>query len=296
MRLAKISSNNAMKRDNTEHSAWHQAVAYFAVFLIGIILVFVSQYILRHFLLTALAISVSAAGFTGTFTSLVGPKFVERIARLVTDLVGAPAIFLQERKCLADLYLRLSRTAKEMDVISLSMEVILDNYSEEDLVDWILVQGKRLRILVLSPEGDAARIRGREERINLEQKIAGQIERLRRGLYTSLEKKRAAGANCRGSLEVRSYDSCPYFAYFRADRDIIIGLYYSHLVGLQSECLQVHDVDHAVYKKLRAHFNALWENGLAEGVPPNCRVICRVSDSESSFITAKHSVATRTVE
>jgi hypothetical protein len=200
----------------------------------------------------------------------------------------SPARFLQARRKLTRTYEEKTTKATEVDIIALTMEVLLSHYSEDHLVQWILHEGKRIRILVLSPNALAAGVRGREEGIDLAAKIMHQMHRLRRLYNKILERIKDCSGQCKGYLEVRTYDGIPYFAYFRADEDMIIGLYYSHLEGLDSECIHLNESEHLVFQKMKGHFDTLW-SGKTEGSDSDIegRVVCRVSSSGLQFAGVK---------
>jgi Domain of unknown function (DUF5919) len=123
-------------------------------------------------------------------------------------------------------YIRWTEAARRIDIITQSMQTILENYGDDRLMEWIM-GGKKFRVLVLSPGSAAAKIRGKEEEIPLPNKIVTQIETLQR-IYKRARKQIVdKGRKCSGSLEVRLYDGIPYFAYFGTEREIVIGLYYA---------------------------------------------------------------------
>lgn len=136
------------------------------------------------------------------------------------------------------------------------MEVFINNYGD-DLVEWIVRQGKQFRLLVLKPDTPITKIRGTEERINLDSKIKAQVESIE-GLSIKIKSAITNYGKCKGFLEIKFYEGIPYYAYFRADQEMIIGFYYSHLTGLQSECIYIQESDNPIYKKMTGHFEKLW--------------------------------------
>jgi hypothetical protein len=155
---------------------------------------------------------------------------------------------------MTDIYIEKSEAADRIDVITLTMEVILNNFGDDRWIKF-LRNGKKIRILVLSPSSSAAGMRGRQEGINLPGKTLGQIEILKNRLYAQAVEQ-LSNEEYSGSLEVRFYDGIPYFAYFGTEKEIVAGLYYSHVMGLQSEAIYI-DARCPVYKKMQSHFNAV---------------------------------------
>ena len=103
-------------------------------------------------------------------------------------------------------------------------------------------------------------------------------------VYDQVQREIACGRECSGSLEVRLYDGIPYFAYFSTEKAMVIGLYYSHVKGLQSEAISI-DAESRIYKKMQGHFDTLWnrQSG-SKGVSLKDRVICTIAKSNMHFI------------
>jgi hypothetical protein len=165
-----------------------------------------------------------------------------------------------ERALMTNYYIDKANQGSTIEIITLTLQVALENYGEGRFLRWIQ-EGKQIRILVLSPFSMATKLRSREENSDenfLANKIIQKVELLK-NLYNTagdlLEHK-----NYAGSMEVRFYDGIPYFAYFRTENSMAIGLYYSHIAGLQSEVLLV-DTKSSVYENMKAHFERLWNKG-----------------------------------
>lgn len=179
-------------------------------------------------------------------------------------------------------YIRWAEAANKVDIITQSMQTILDNYGDDRLVEWI-IEGKIFRVLVLSPSSAAAKIRGKEEEIPLPNKIATQIKTLQR-IYKRARKQVSEGRKkCLGSLEVRLYDGIPYFAYFGTEREIVIGLYFAHKKGLQSEVFLV-DAKSPIHDGFQSHFEALWNGQAGTRMSPEDRLVCVISESKLQFM------------
>lgn len=186
-----------------------------------------------------------------------------------------------ERSRMTEYYITQADKGSTIEIISLSLEVVLNNYGDDRFIRWIR-EGKHIRILVLSPLSMGARLRSREESGNeafLPEKIVVQIGNLQ-NLYNH-----AVGAlehtSYRGSLEVRLYEGIPYFAYFRTENAMAIGLYYSHIKGLQSEVILV-DVDSTVYNNMSGHFEKLWNKG--DRKEREETTVCVISEPHMHFV------------
>ena len=191
---------------------------------------------------------------------------------------------LPERKFLTGNYVDWARTAKEIEIITLSMSYILDGYGDQELIGWINA-GKTIKILVLNPNASVTKLRGREEGIDLKRKILLQVQRLKKlckeskKFIKNQEESSNAWNGFTGSLEVRIYDGIPYFGYFKADNIMVIGLYYSHLTGVESEALRIQESETGIFKKMIDHFNSLWE-GKSEKTEIVDRRICKISGTK----------------
>jgi|GEM_PF-1477730 len=191
---------------------------------------------------------------------------------------------LQERRYLSGSYIRWTGEAEKIDIITLSMAIMLDHYNAQEMIGWIN-EGKTIRVLVLNPNASVTKLRGREEGIALEKKILEKVQRLKMLCKKSLEFiKQQESSNAwerfKGSFEVRIYDGIPYFGYFKADSKMVIGLYYSHLTGMESEALLIRESETGIFKKMIDHFNSLWEGKSEEGDIVDRRV-CLISDTNA---------------
>lgn len=180
----------------------------------------------------------------------------------------------RERSRLTTYYLEEAIASQTIDIISLTMQVTLDNYGEDAFLDW-LEEGKRIRILILSPYSMAAEVRSEEEGIDVKAKILEQIQRL--GLIYNRAQHLQAANILRGTLEVRIHDGLPYFAYFKTEQSMCIGLYYAHIKGLQSETI-FPEPDSEMFRKMEGHFQTIWK--AQSPLLRNGNSICKISESE----------------
>lgn len=185
-----------------------------------------------------------------------------------------------ERTLLSDFYLEQAGSSSNIDIIALTLQSALENFSEAKFIQWIR-DGKHIRILMLSPFSAAAKIRSREEASDedfLPNKIMIQIKALKR-LFTRAEKE-LKGQNYTGSLEVRLYDGLPYFSYFHTDKAMMMGLYYTHLPGLQSEALLINEKS-SIHAKMCSHFDNIWTRSGKRGTQKI--TVCSIGRGRSQF-------------
>lgn len=187
---------------------------------------------------------------------------------------GAPFTGLKisglERSQLTKHYTEQAESASTIDIITLTMQAILENYGNERLLRWISL-GKKIRILILSPFSMAAKIRSREEYGNesfLPEKVITQVQILGR-LFELARQRVTSRQTFLGSLEVRFYDGIPYCAYFGTEYSMTLGLYYSHMNGLQSEAI-LFERDSTIYRNMGAHFQSIWDRGQTQGSEDIC--------------------------
>jgi len=185
-----------------------------------------------------------------------------------------------DRACMTEYYIREVDEGSTIEIISLTLQVVLENYGEDRILKWVK-GGKKFRILILYPFSMGAKLRSLEESDDesfLTKKINKQVLRLK-DLY-EMARKFDNFKHYNGSLEVRFYDGIPYFAYFRTENTMALGLYYSHIKGLQSEVVFL-DKKTNVYKNMTNHFSVLWEKGdKKEG---NKMTLCIISEHRMSF-------------
>lgn len=67
-----------------------------------------------------------------------------------------------------------------------------------------------------------------------------------------------------------------HWAYLRCDDSVLLGLYYSHVPGIQSEVIRFHKEDGSIFTKIQGHFEKLWNEPGEGGVDPEARRICLV--------------------
>lgn len=228
------------------------------------------------------AASLIASGVSGLFALwIIGPQTARSVEEAIRSTLGHPVHILSERRYLAHDFSVLTESAKTVDIISLSLANFVENTPPNSLLRWI-AEGKCLRLLVLAPSSPMALQRGREEGINLPGKIKESLRQLQRICeQAKTEVKKHHTFN--GSLEVRVFDSIPYFAYFRCDGSSLLGLYYSHVPGIQSEVIRLDKGSGSAFIKAEGHFEKLW-NECGEGsISPESRRVCIIKGEVVEF-------------
>lgn len=170
---------------------------------------------------TGVAASLIASGISGIFALwIIAPQTARSVEEAIRSTLGHPVHVLSERRHLSQDFSMLTEGAKNVDIISLSLASFVENTPLTTLLRWIR-EGKRFRLLMLAPDSEIAKQRGIEEGINLQNKIRESI----RQLHTICEQIQSEikGHSCQGRLEVRFFDSIPYFAYLRCDDSVLLG-------------------------------------------------------------------------
>jgi hypothetical protein len=171
---------------------------------------------------------------------------------------------VNERSFLTAKYYDLSKASSEIEAIGLTLKSFRDGFGVDKIVNF-LEQGKKIKLLLLFPTAYVTQIRQLEEKTaNFEADIKITIQFLEE-IYSHWKKSKRREWD--GSLEMRFYDTIPYSAYFRADNTIILGLYYRHKSGLQSECIEIQQnprpgkklSEEGISANLRNSFTKLWE-------------------------------------
>jgi hypothetical protein len=190
-------------------------------------------------------------------------------------------VLAAERSQLSHFYADQSKSAATIDMISLTLLSAMENFGKEKFVQWIRV-GKKIRVLMLSPLSTAAELRSLEESASkdfLRTKIIKQIEELK-SLHATAEKQ-LRGQDYTGSLEIRVFDDLPYFSYFHTDKVMVMGLYYGHIRGLQSEALLI-DEKSSIHPKMLNHFDYLWnKSGNKHGA--STMTLCNITKGRILF-------------
>jgi hypothetical protein len=224
------------------------------------------------------AASLIAAGISGAFALwIIAPQTAKSVEEAIRSTLGHPVHVLSERRHLSQDFSMMAEGAKNVDIINLSLVSFVENTPLTTLLRWIR-EGKKFRLLMLTPDSDITKQRGIEEGINLHNKIIESIGQLHKICeYVQAE---INGQSCQGRLEVRVFVSIPYFAYLRCDDSAFLGLYYSHVPGIQSEVIRFHKEDSSIFTKVQGHFEKLWNEPGDGGADPKSRRICMIENQK----------------
>lgn len=230
-----------------------------------------------------IAASLIASGISGLFALwIIGPQTARTVEETIRSTLGHPVHILSERRYLSQDFFMLTESARNVDIISLSLTSFVENTPLNSLLRWI-AEGRCFRLLVLAPSSGAATLRGREEGINLPNKIKDSIRQFHR-ICEHAKAEVKDHHTFKGSLEVRIFDSIPYFAYLRCDGSALLGLYYSHVPGIQSEVIRLQKGDSSAFTKVEGHFEKLWNELSEGGAAAESRRVCIIKGDVVEFL------------
>ncbi|MBN2287449.1 MAG: hypothetical protein JXI43_13440 [Tissierellales bacterium] len=278
-----------MKKESHEFKTTITIIGYMLLVILGLLLglLAIGSFEfekLRQLLAAGVAASMMATGIAGIISYwIIAPQSAKHLDDVIKEAVGFPARILPERRYISERYAEFTKAAKNIDVLSMSLSAFCDNYPTEDLIKWIKYDEKNFRLLVLSPKSPIIEIRNMQENTDIRKKILDSFKKIKE-IHDRAESDYRNNKKWNGSLEVRIYDNIPYLAYFRADAKIIVGLYYSHIRGTQSETILLQRGDDLMFKKLEGHFKKLWD-GDKESFED--RLICTISNSKPNTFYAE---------
>lgn len=211
-------------------------------------------------LLMALGTGLFAACFVNIIMQLCKDKEEEEPAKFITN----------ERINLTQFY-RKSRAEvrHHHDLLSIAVAGALKDIAHDDrFIDRILRDRLKVRLLFLNPTSDFVRQRATEDQLTpaevyreLGDSVAlavGIGEKLR-ARHAELKRNRLLNESDEGSFEVRLYDGCPYMTLFRADDELIWGLYTAEKRGVNSPAFRSVRGGSVLAGQLEGHFNVIWE-------------------------------------
>jgi hypothetical protein len=218
--------------------------------------------VLNGDLIRDIAIGLVTAGITSIiFEFIIKNEFVEQIKTCLEP--NLKIIGLREN--MSNHYIKLFNVAKNrIDIIALTSENLIKAYGTQ-LLEKIKHEYCEIRILILNPESELWDYRIKNE--------PGASRELVERHFSESEKFYKNLKCCKsgenkvfhplGSLIVKTHNNIPYFAYFRADDETILGLYYSYTVGIKSHAISVSKKDD-MFNILERHFNKIWEDSSSQ--------------------------------
>lgn len=211
-------------------------------------------------LLMALGTALFAACFVNIIMQLCKEKEPEEPARFITN----------ERINLTNFYRRSrSEVRHHHDLLSIAVAGALKDIAHDDrFIDRILRDRLKVRLLFLNPNSDFVRQRATEDQLTVAEvyeelaasvALAVEIGEKLRARHAELKRNRLLNESDEGSFEVRLYDGCPYMTLFRADDELIWGLYTAEKRGVNSPAFRSVRGGSVLAGQLEGHFNVIWE-------------------------------------
>lgn len=228
------------------------------IFILFANLSFVNEFVSS--LLMALGTGLFAACFVNIILQVCKEKEPEEPMKLLTN----------ERIDLTKFYRKSrSRVRHHHDLLSIAVAGALKDISKDDhLLDRILRDRLKVRLLFLNPLSGFVRQRAAEDQMTVADvykelsasiALAVEIGGKLKARYAELKKSKLLNEADEGSFEVRLYDGCPYLTIFRADDEIVWGLYTAEKRGVNSAAFRSKKGDSALSGQLEGHFNVIWE-------------------------------------
>lgn len=211
-------------------------------------------------LLMALGTGLFAACFVNIIMQLCREQEPEEPVKLLSG----------ERINLTKFY-RTTRSGarRHHDLLSIAVAGALKDISRDDhLLDRILRDRLKVRLLFLNPLSDFVRQRAVEDQISVADvykelsasiDMAVEIGEKLKARYAELKRNKSLSEADEGSFEVRLYDGCPYLTIFRADDEIVWGLYTAEKRGVNSAAFRSKKGGSMLSGQLESHFDAIWE-------------------------------------
>lgn len=231
-----------------------------------------------------LLVMESAAGvtirnlFQAIGTGLVAAGFISylfRISHTPREHAGVQ-IVAEDRLSLENEYVRLKRTAREIDIVGIALSHALGDLvgdPNQRVLHRVLFERAKVRLLFLSPTAPYVEQRAAEDGVpvtelqtNLRNSIRTSVEvyeRLRK-LYESAVETRQVAIDKTGSFEIRIMNMCPYCTIHRTDDLILWGIYTAAAKGFDCAVLRVDKQQDLLFSQLCSHFDALWNKSLSE--------------------------------
>lgn len=232
--------------------------------LVGIIFILVNGYIDNVFF-SDLLIAIGTGLFSACFVNITMLLYKEK-----EEKEDSIELLATERINLTKLYQNKRSGAQHChDILSIAVAGALnDIIKDKNFIDRILRDRLKVRLLLLDPRSPYVKQRAIEDQLrisdvckDLEESInkAKKIGKSLKIRYDFLKKKNLLVASNEGSFEIRLYDGCPYFTFFRVDDEIIWGIYTSEKRGVNSAAFRLKVGNDALSSQLEGHFNIIWE-------------------------------------
>lgn len=205
-------------------------------------------------------------------TGLFAACFVNIIFQLYKEKVSEPPLTLManERIDLSKYYQKRRLGLKyNHDVLSIAVAIGLKDIAKDDaMIDKILRERLKVRLLFLNPMSDFVKQRAAEDQVAVTNvydelaesiRLAVEIGEKIKARHAELKKNKLLNESGEGSFEVRLYDGSPYLTIFRADDEIVWGLYTAEKRGINSPAFKSIKGGSTLSNQLEGHFNIVWE-------------------------------------
>ncbi len=168
----------------------------------------------------------------------------------------APVIIPYPNYDSANVAAAVSKAGKEICLLNtyLATKLFNEEASDDDentLKNWILRRNKKIRLLLLRPDGKAMRLRTKTDLGQSSAKLASHIIN---GLEMVLKLKEQYPKQ----LEVRLMDELPGMACVILEDRLFYGLHYSFGHAEGGPVFEINNSAHYTYKKIKEHFDTLW--------------------------------------
>lgn len=169
-------------------------------------------------------------------------------------------------------FLRLKQEAKvNLDILGIGLNGAIEDFLKNQSLISNVFSGLHIRLLILDPRSSFVSQRAKEDGENnevLEKRIQRSVAKtvhLLKILNNALDGARSSGIIDQrhlGSFEVRLYQYCPYIAVFRADTNLLLGLYLSTGVGFNHAMINVPGDEEETFSQIKNHFNEVWRENI----------------------------------
>lgn len=195
---------------------------------------------------------------SGTKVSTKGPK------TSLLDLVGEGAVKKEDKNIVtpypnydsAEIAKAVAESGEDICILNtyLGSKLFDGEASDDDpnrLKNWIVSQKKKVRLLLLRPDGKAMRLR---TKTNLGESIADLTRRIISGLEAVLKLKEQYPEQ----IEIRLMDELPGVSCVILTNKLFYGLHYSFGHAEVGPVFAVTNATHFTYIKIKEHFDTLW--------------------------------------
>lgn len=202
------------------------------------------------------------------FELILKNDFIERIEKhlksqdsLIENVekhLNSAIQLLPERRKLTDRYKKIYTESKEIKIIALTAEKIID-YSGDLILSQIKEKEVDIEILILNPKSKMWDVRINHEPSH-DRAALENIQAKNEKWFKEFAEKMAKEKDIKGYIHVKYYDSIPYFSLCKGDDSVVFGFLTSNSVGERSHAFLSKDKDSKLYQDLIKHFQSQWKD------------------------------------